>query len=83
MGHEMATLKSVGSSGQLTLGKRFAGRRFLIEERSNGELVLHPVKVVTEAVAYADADSAQPVRFRIAEVDRVILPSREERNARR
>lgn len=79
----MHALKSVGSSGQITLGKRFAGRRFLIEERANGELVLRPVKVVAEAAAYANADSAQPARFRIAEVDRVILPSREERNARR
>jgi len=79
----MHALKSVGTSGQITLGKRFAGRRFLIEERDNGELVLHPVKVVSDAPEAGEYGIEQPVRFRIAEVDRVIFPSREARNARR
>lgn len=77
----MSALKSVGSSGQITLGKRFAGRRFVIEERGNGELLLRPVRVVADAPGDAAVD--QPTAFRIAEVERVYLPSREERNARR
>jgi hypothetical protein len=74
-------LKSVGSSGQLTLGKRYAGRYFEIEELPNGELLLRPVKVVPEAASNR-APEEKPA-FEIAEVERVILPSREERNARR
>lgn len=77
----MRALKSVGTSDQITLGKRFAGRRFLIEERDNGDLVLHPVKVVTDAPAPDEYATGELARFRIAEVDQVILPSREKRNA--
>jgi hypothetical protein len=74
-------LKSVGSSGQITLGKRYAGRYFEIEERSNGELLLRPVKVVP-ALARTERPRKEPA-FEIAEVDQVILPARDERNARR
>lgn len=74
-------LKSVGSSGQITLGKRYAGRYFQVEELPNGELLLRPVTVVRDA-AVAEASAALP-GFKIAEVERVIFPSREERNARR
>jgi hypothetical protein len=82
MVHEVRSmLKSVGSSGQITLGKRFAGRYFEIEERANGELVLRPVKVLRDT-GQAEAAADKPA-FEIAEVDEVILPSREERNARR
>ncbi|MBX3684498.1 MAG: hypothetical protein KF909_00075 [Rhodocyclaceae bacterium] len=74
-------LKSVGSSGQLTLGKRYAGRYFEIEERANGELLLRPVKVLRDTGS-ADEPQSRP-EFEIAEVEQVVLPSREERNARR
>lgn len=74
-------LKTVGSSGQITLGKRYAGRYFEIEERANGELVLRPVKVLRDT-GEADASVEKPA-FEIAEVAEVIMPTREERNARR
>lgn len=74
-------LKSVGSSGQLTLGKRYAGRYFEIEERPNGELLLRPVKVVSDTASKRAPEGTSA--FHIAEVEEVILPSREERNARR
>ncbi len=73
-------LKCVGSSGQLTLGKRFAGRYFEIDERSNGELVLRPVKVVPAAAATAAAETAP--EYAIAQVDRIDLPTRDLRHAR-
>ncbi len=73
--------KTVGSSGQVTLGKRYAGRHFEVEERPNGEILLRPVKVVRDT-AVAEAPSSPPA-FEIVEVDRVIMPSRDERNARR
>lgn len=74
-------LKSVGSSGQITLGKRYAGRYFEIEERPNGELVLRPVKVLRDTGS-SDPVAAKPA-FDIVEVAEVIMPTREERNARR
>ena len=74
-------LKTVGSSGQITLGKRYAGRYFEIEERANGELVLRPVKVLRDT-GPADALAGKPA-FEIAEVAELIVPTREERNARR
>ena len=74
-------LKSIGSSGQLTLGKRFAGKYFELEEHANGELLLRPVKLVRDT---NPASVVQEVpAFEIAEVAQVVLPSREERNARR
>ncbi len=73
-------LKSAGTSGQLTLGKKYSGRYFEMEERANGELVLRPVKLVRDN---ARARASKLPAFEIAEVKRVIVPSREERNARR
>ncbi len=73
-------LKSVGTSGQLTLGKKYSGRYFEVEERENGELVLRPVKLVRDS---PKGKATKLPAFEIAEVRRVILPTREERNARR
>lgn len=75
-------LKTVGTSGQLTLGKKYSGRHFEMEELASGELVLRPVRLVRDTVA---ASRAKPVRspaFQIAEVDQVVMPTREQRNAR-
>ena len=77
-------LKTVGTSGQLTLGKKYSGRHFEVEERAGGELVLHPVRLVRGAATPAGkARSARVPAFEIAEVERLVMPSREERNARR
>ena len=73
--------KPVGSSGQITLGKRYAGRYFEMVERPNGEILLRPVRLVPDT---GKAKAAAPApAFAIAEVKRVVMPSREERNARR
>jgi hypothetical protein len=74
-------LKMVGASGQLTLGKKYSGRHFEVEERAGGELLLRPVRLVRDGVAPGTAKRA--VAFRIAEVEKVVLPTRELRNARR
>jgi hypothetical protein len=76
-------LKTVGTSGQLTLGKKYSGRHFELEERASGELVLRPVKVVRDTVKPGQAKPARAPAFRIAEVEQVVLPTREQRNARR
>lgn len=73
----------VGSSGQLTLGKRYSGRYFEVEERSTGELVLHPVRLVREAAPVKGMKKGRASAFQIAEVEKIVLPTREQRNARR
>lgn len=75
-------LKTVGSSGQLTLGKKYSGRRFEVEERPTGELILRPVRVVRDTGAAARSPRARLPAFRIAEVEQVVMPTREQRNAR-
>jgi len=76
-------LKMVGASGQLTLGKKYSGRHFEVEERAGGELVLRPVRLVRDTGPAGRAKPGRPAAFRIAEVEQIVLPSREERNARR
>lgn len=84
MTHDSPTqLKTVGSSGQLTLGKRFSGRHFEVEELPGGELLLRPVRLVRESAAQPVARTVRRPAFAIAEVERVVMPSREQRNARR
>lgn len=84
MNHEwLIMLKTVGASGQLTLGKKYSGRHFEIEELAGGELVLHPVRLVRDAAAPAPARRGRAQAFQIAEVAQVVMPTREQRNARR
>lgn len=45
-------LKIVGGSGQLSLGKKFAGKYFELEYREDGCVVLRPMKVVPESEAW-------------------------------
>jgi hypothetical protein len=82
--HEVTEmLKTVGTSGQLTLGKRFSGRHFEVEELASGELILRPVRVVRDTAAAASPRVGRAPAFRIAEVEQVVMPTREQRNARR
>lgn len=76
-------LKTVGSSGQLTLGKKYSGRHFEVEDRATGELVLRPVRLVRDVPESRRAKAGRAPAFRIAEVEQVVMPAREQRNARR
>lgn len=76
-------LKTVGTSGQLTLGKKYSGRHFEVEERANGELLLRPVRLVRDTGGGVPSRSARLPAFRIAEVEQVVMPTREQRNVRR
>ena len=40
------SVKVVGSNGQISLGKEFAGRQILVEERESGVWLIRTVKVV-------------------------------------
>jgi len=42
-------VKVVGRSGQISLGKRFAGKRLRVEHRDDGSIVLTSVIVVPES----------------------------------
>lgn len=83
MHHEsLNMLKTVGTSGQLTLGKKYSGRHFEVEELASGDLVLRPVRLVRDTASPARAKPARAPAFQIAEVEQVVLPTREQRNAR-
>ena len=45
-------LKMVGTSGQLSLGKKYAGQYFKVEQQSDGAVLLRPMKVVPDAEAW-------------------------------
>ncbi len=47
-------LKTAGTSGpQLTLGKKYSGRHFDVEERAAGESILRPVWLVRDTAPAA------------------------------
>jgi hypothetical protein len=50
MGEHM--LKMVGTSGQLSLGKQYAGRYFDITVQPDGTIVLKPMRVIPESDAW-------------------------------
>jgi len=45
-------LKRIGSSGQLSLGKKYAGCYFAVEQQADGVLLLRPMKVMPESEAW-------------------------------
>ena len=46
-------LKMVGSSGQLSLGKKYAGRSFQVEQQPDGAVLLRPMTLIPAAEAWA------------------------------
>ncbi|TAL47075.1 MAG: hypothetical protein EPN89_09345 [Methylovulum sp.] len=52
-------LKMVGSSGQLSLGKKYAGKYFEIEQMEDGALILRPMKVIPESEAWLQEPEIQ------------------------
>ena len=49
---ETAMLKMVGTSGQISLGKKYAGKYFEVAEREDGSIVMVPMRVVPESEAW-------------------------------
>jgi hypothetical protein len=45
-------IKSVGKSGQISLGKRYAGKTFCVRQRPDGSLLLTAVAMVPESVLW-------------------------------
>lgn len=53
------SVKVVGSSGQISLGKEYAGRQVLIEEREPGVWLVRTALVIPENEAWLHAPQAQ------------------------
>lgn len=45
-------LKMVGNSGQISLGKKYAGKYFAMEHQPDGAVLLRPMKLVPAAEAW-------------------------------
>jgi hypothetical protein len=45
-------LKMVGTSGQISLGKKYAGKYFEVREREDGAIVMTPMQVIPESEAW-------------------------------
>ena len=82
-------LKEVGASGQISLGKKFAGQLFDMQIATSGAVTLTPMKVVPMATPTAGeepavykmdavASTAKPV----TQADRGLTPERLARRAR-
>ena len=61
-------LKEVGTSGQISLGKKYAGQLFDLSVQADGSIVMKPVKVVpaTPAVHESQATYGQPKQNKAA-----------------
>jgi len=53
------TLKIVGSNGQISLGKRYAGRQVLVEEREPGVWLIRTATVVPDNERWLEHPQAQ------------------------
>ena len=58
-----AEIKVVGKSGQIALGKSFAGKALRVEHARNGSIVLTPVAIVRESQLWT---VEEPHRSRIS-----------------
>lgn len=70
-------LKTVGASGQLSLGKKYAGQHFEMRTEADGRVVLVPVQIVKR-----ETTAAKLPRFRRFEVSRIEPISRDELHER-
>jgi hypothetical protein len=62
-GAHQVEVKVVGKSGQISLGKRYAGKTLRLERRKDGTMILTAVAVVPESQLWA---LEKPHRTRIA-----------------
>jgi hypothetical protein len=74
-------LKQVGASGQLSLGKKFAGRYFQVEPQEDGVLMLRPMHVVPESQSWLHTPE-MTARLQAADAWMTVNPPRETDLAR-
>ena len=54
-------LKEVGASGQISLGKKYAGQLFDLSVQADGSIVMQPVKVVPMAHTVQEERAEYPI----------------------
>ncbi|GHC50287.1 hypothetical protein [Neogemmobacter tilapiae] len=47
-----AQVKTIGANGQLSLGKRFAGRHVIVEEQAEGVWVIRTAQIIPDSEAW-------------------------------
>lgn len=72
-------LKTVGASGQISLGKKFAGQHYEVQFAESGAVTLSPVTVLRGKPAI----SRRKPKFHVVKVDKIIKLSRDELHERR
>lgn len=60
-------LKMVGNSGQFSLGKKFAGRYFQVEQQPDGAVLLRPMTLIPAAEAWAHEPAMRDQLHRASE----------------
>ena len=73
------SLKTVGASGQISLGKKYSGKHFEVIYRDDGSVQLKPMRVVPDTEAHASG--ALP-RYRTTKVRKIVRLSRDEMHER-
>lgn len=52
------TLKTIGTNGQIALGKKYAGRHVLIEEQGEGVWLIRTARVIPDSEAWLHEEPA-------------------------
>lgn len=73
------TLKTVGASGQISLGKKYSGKHFEVTYQADGSVQLKPMRVVPDAPAAA---SGKAPRYRTTKVRKIVRLSRDQMHER-
>ena len=60
------TVKLVGSNGQISLGKKFAGRQVVVEEREPGVWLVRTATVVPDNEAWLDEKAMRDLQDALA-----------------
>jgi hypothetical protein len=74
-------LKEVGASGQISLGKKYAGQLFDLQTRPDGTIVLQPMQVVPAPLAVQENRPAYPATPPAAQASGWNTPERRARRA--
>ena len=67
-------IKQINTQGQISVGKKFAGRKVQVEEYPDGSVVLTPVEIITTFELELMKD--QMFQSRLAEFDQWALENR-------
>ena len=60
------TVKVVGSNGQISLGKKFAGRQVVVEEREPGVWLIRTATIVPDNESWLDEKAMQDLQDALA-----------------